>query len=363
VDRIPLWPLARKVEGPTRLPLAIWIVLPLLALLVIGVVLLLVNRPAAVLWAYPTLDTPLGPLIAVDGMAFTATRDGTVYALNVADGQPLWRSPLHASTITSPAVFYGMVFIASTTGEVAALQLTTGEAVWRASAGSPVTGITVAQSLLIAATDHGRLLALDPLTGQTLWETRFPQGLGQPLVAPPHLLVGDAAGRLHCLTLAQGQLIWSVSLVGAVQTGAAVTNQSVAVATSASRAYLLDRSQGKVLWTRRLPAPPVSAPFTVGDWVIFPAGSSLLAYDLATGARRWRQRLGGLITCPPLPSGGYLLVGNSRGRVYQVSTTDGRKSRLALRAASPVAALGEDDDRLLVGDWRGLLLCVLRPRQ
>jgi outer membrane protein assembly factor BamB len=121
--------------------------------------------------------------------------------------------------------------------------------------------------------DHEVVVCLDAASGETIWEYRYrpppyeglPQyGVGPrstPLVAGELLFAVGLTGRMHALRLADGAPQWSRDLWGAELDG-----------------NLLDHGYA-------------SSPVAHRDMVIVPVGgasASLVAFDQATGAVRWR---------------------------------------------------------------------------
>lgn len=68
--------------------------------------------------------------------------DGSVYALDVADGSLRWRFQTEAPVFSSPAVAGGTLFIGSDDGFLYALDADSGELRWRFEAGREINRIS-----------------------------------------------------------------------------------------------------------------------------------------------------------------------------------------------------------------------------
>ncbi|MCY3020778.1 MAG: PQQ-binding-like beta-propeller repeat protein [Planctomycetota bacterium] len=119
-----------------------------------------------------------GPILHTAGIAggkvFYGCLDGTVQALNAADGTPAWKfeSGLRTGFSTAVLLAEGNVFIANRGGRYYALSQKDGSVVWQRDLGVPV--------LMSSACDKGkvffgamdmRVYALDSKSGNVLWQS------------------------------------------------------------------------------------------------------------------------------------------------------------------------------------------------
>ena len=163
-----------------------------------------------------------------DGRIFVTTLDNMTFAFSASTGISLWS---HNGMIAnaallgaaSPAIENNKVILAYSSGELYALQTNNGRTFWgdnlsvmRGSSGvariSHVRGNPVIDENMVFATSHsGRLMALELKTGRRLWELPIASRV-MPWVAGNYLYIVSTGGQLICLTKRDGRVKWITKL-------------------------------------------------------------------------------------------------------------------------------------------------------
>ena len=163
-----------------------------------------------------------------DGRIFVTTLDNMTFAFSASTGISLWS---HNGMIAnaallgaaSPAIENNKVILAYSSGELYALQTNNGRIFWgdnlsvmRGSSGvariSHVRGNPVIDENMVFATSHsGRLIALDLKTGRRLWELPIASRV-MPWVAGNYLYIVSTGRQLICLTKRDGRVKWITKL-------------------------------------------------------------------------------------------------------------------------------------------------------
>lgn len=164
-----------------------------------------------------TLRGNPAPVIAGDRVII-GHDDGTVSALSLEDGNPIWeqrvaepkgRSELDRMVdVDGEIVVSGAeVYVASFNGQIQALDLGSGRSLWNREM-SVYAGLALAGDRLLVADRDGTVWALDRRTGSALWrqEALAHRWLTAPAVAAPYLVLGDLEGYVHWLSLEDGSL-------------------------------------------------------------------------------------------------------------------------------------------------------------
>ncbi len=127
-------------------------------------------------WLFPTEDAIEAPIVADGEVAFVASRDGVLYALDGASGEEQWAASVGVALRSAPALHDGRVFVVS---------------------------------------DYNRLYAFDQASGRRLWRTDEEQYIGPPVPLGDGLLVAGTEGRVFRVDL-QGRPLesWSVEESG-----------------------------------------------------------------------------------------------------------------------------------------------------
>ena len=155
------------------------------------------------LWATPTAGMPVtSPVLAPDeSVLYVGTDDGTLLALDAADGHVLWSAALGAAPSADPALAEGWVYVALEDGDLVALPAggcgaAACDVAWRTDVGSPGVQPAVAGGLVFVGTDAGQVVALRAAgcrrpTCRPLWHRDFGARItGAPAVSNGRLYVG-----------------------------------------------------------------------------------------------------------------------------------------------------------------------------
>ncbi|HYA77790.1 MAG TPA: PQQ-binding-like beta-propeller repeat protein, partial [Verrucomicrobiae bacterium] len=90
------------------------------------------------LWKYNTGNWVYSSPAVVGGVVYVGSEDGSVYALNAANGEYIWKFTTGGSVDSCPAVVNGVVYIGSWDGSVYALDATNGAQLWNFTTGSAI---------------------------------------------------------------------------------------------------------------------------------------------------------------------------------------------------------------------------------
>jgi len=171
-------------------------------------------------WAHelPTLTVRgNAPLTLGPGVVFVGNDDGTLAALAINDGRPLWeravavadgRSELErmADVDGAPVLEGGTLYATSYKQETIAIEGPTGRPLWTRENGG-VGGLDVTSSYVLVSDLGGNVWALDKYSGSPMWsnKTLLRRSLTAPTVHGDYAVVGDYNGYLHWLRLDNGE--------------------------------------------------------------------------------------------------------------------------------------------------------------
>jgi outer membrane protein assembly factor BamB len=292
----------------------------------------------------------------------TAGAPSFLTALDVTNGAELWRTQLDEVVEWPKGEFAGGGVVVLTRGaptaaEVVGLDAGTGAELWSVdAAGEPpppttaplvVNGTTIivaprpypelsrpvagTEEIVVVMADLGRLAGLDRSSGAEVWAgpSRVLDGLGDGGGHAAAAVLGDTVVlRARPATIAidarTGADLWQGDPVDDLWAaeGTVIGTKRTTVLIAA-----LDGAGGETRW--EAPGQPsyddVMALGAGGVYVYDLADGSLVAYDLATGATRWRQpapTTASFLGLPEVVTGDVLLVG-SDGLLAGISTQDG----------------------------------------
>ena len=278
-------------------------------------------------------------------IAVVGTMDGSAIALNLDNGDELWRTRLSSEVLALSTVAGGVVVARTNDGRLHALDAPSGTVRWTVLRTTPalsLRGVQVPQMLpgrVLASFDTGRLLMLGTNRGNVLWEATIavPSGrseLERLIDADGHIPVyrgvafaSTYQGRLAAVTLDSGDLIWARDF-SSYQGGDIHRDSEVLVMTAGdSHVWGLDPRNGGDLWQQRgLRLRHVTAPVVIGDQAVvgdFEGYLHWLSVDDGRILARTRAGSGAIVTRPVL-----------RDDVLYVVSGDGRVSAIRARVGN-----------------------------
>ncbi len=266
-------------------------------------------------WAFHPTDG-YGPGLflgqTVDGRVFTGSPSGSLYALDLATGRPLWRAVVNNDVLTSvyePATNGRVVaatyteFGTPNTAGVVGVDAVTGRERWRVrfpapDDGSPSTyaagGVVMTDTLVFASSAEGYVWAIDVDTGHVRWKIPPLAGPFSGIITKPErefrslgivqdrLIVGSVTGYLVAYDLHNQREAWRVEKgwLGSIGLDDFVSADGIVYVNYASGFLLaIDGATGEVLWqtddyTKGLVWPPavlsdrVIATGATGVWAL-----------------------------------------------------------------------------------------------
>ncbi len=315
-------------------------------------------------WVARAGQVPAGAMpTVVGGTVVLTSTDGSVIALDAANGRDQWRVNVGGAVSTGAGFDGKLAAVVTRSNELVALNAEAGgKELWRARLGAQVyTAPLVAGGRVFVVAADRSVSSFDATSGRKLWtQTRT----GEPLVlqqagslqAVGDTLVVGLSGRLVGLNPGNGTVRWEVPLASPRGTNEIERLVDIVGRTSrvdntvCARAFqtvvgCVDAVRGTLQWTK----PANAAEGVHGDEGIV-VGTELdgkvIAWKRADGERLWvTERLLNRSLTAPLVVGRTVVLGDNAGNVHLLSREDGSPlNRLASDtsgiAAAPVVAGG-----------------------
>jgi outer membrane protein assembly factor BamB len=157
------------------------------------------------------------------------------------------------------------------------------------------------------------------------------RGLGQLIEFPAVVdsgfaYIGNARGVVHAISMRDGKFAWVHYTPGfpRMASSPAVSGNEVVYHTMGGWVYVLNRSDGHLLWSWNAGSAIESSPIIVNHVDYFGnAAGEMYALDLHTHRLKWRKYLGAKITSSAAISGGRLFIGDYDGRLWALSPASG----------------------------------------
>lgn len=316
--------------------------------------------------------------VVLDGVIYLGDAEGTLHAISLATGKPVWQKTFEETGFISPAAISGdSIYIVDLDGIVLALNRTDGAEHWRYDSKNEVfAGPIVYEGKLLITTEAGICLALAIESGEVLWEFAIDAPLRcAATVVSGHAMLAGCDSKLHAIDLNTGKKVGEVELGSqtgctaamrdgnayfgteegsflAVETGlainandvtkpsiawtyrderrgqgirtaAAVNDQQVVYSSQGKAIYCLDREAGEPQWHATVRSRLEASPIIVGNQVVVSTSRGRIQLlSLVDGERNWEYDAGGSFLASPIAVEGKLLVANTNGTLYCFGTAD-----------------------------------------
>lgn len=319
------------------------------------------------------------PVTVHDGRVYWIDGAGVVHAFAADSGNRLWEFDTDGAA-ASPVGggIEGMAFVATRDATVIALDAATGSVRWQGQVSSeavaPPQG-TSAQVVIVHTVD-GRVHALAAETGRSLWNFESPvpslslRGTATPVIDGDRVFIGLASGKVAALSLWDGSLRWRAELATPrgrselermvdVDSTPQLVEDTLFAAAYQGRVVAMVPSTGHIRWSRDVSA---SREMAVDDQRVYLTDSDgvVSSYFQNNGTVVWRQdALKGRTVTGPVVYGNYLVVGDFEGYVHWIERSGGHIVHRERIDDLPIGfAPVTDGERLYVGTRSGVVYAM-----
>lgn len=294
------------------------------------------------------------------GKLFAIDTEARVTAYDAASGAVLWSAMLDVDKDGKPSRFGGgvstdgtLVFATNGVGDVAALKIENGEVVWKKRPAGPLRGApTLSTGNVYVMTQDNQIYALRATDGEPQWNEAGPVGasgifgVAAPAAAQGTVIAGYSTGELAAYRYENGRSLWSdtLSRTAMSTTVSTLTDIDADPVIDRGRVFALGQGgrmasyellTGQRIWEINIAG--IATPVSAGEWVfVLTSDAKLLCVQRASGKIRWLSQLPryrdeedkkGVITWRgPVLVNSRLIVANSRGEMWNVSTGEGSAS-------------------------------------
>jgi outer membrane protein assembly factor BamB len=282
----------------------------------------------------------LNPALGDDTIYMTDWQ-GTVSALKIADGEPLWQKSLDVSVVSGLQRGDGSLFLGTEDGVTIAISEHDGHELWRRQLSSEVMALSDANlGVVVARTADSNLYGLDAGTGELLWQAGRTtpvlnlRGASKPVVGSGRIVVGFDDGKLVALSPVRGNVLWTTTIANPtgiselerlvdIDGALRLVDGIIYVAAYQGRIAAVTLSEGRILWARRL-SSYMGLDVDARRVYVTDADGYIWALDRHSGATLWEQeKLKNRGVTAPVAIGDYIVVGDFEGYTHWLSKYDG----------------------------------------
>ncbi|WP_436774130.1 outer membrane protein assembly factor BamB family protein [Yinghuangia sp. YIM S09857] len=303
-------------------------------------------------WRFPTAGTVLSyPRVAGD-VVYAASNDGTLYAVNTADGTERWKFRTSAAIGSAPFVVGGVVYLGSDDGKLYAVDAVSGLERWSFPTGGIVHSPVFSGGIVYVGSADGNLYAVNS-DGKERW--RFPTGndTHSAVISGDVVYVGCSDTNLYAIEAFSPTKKWTAPTRGAVSGFPVVDSGVVYFGSTDGMLYAANEADGRQRWTFA-GVGPQAGPVVTGGTAYIGGGSNVYAVNTGSGKETGRYAAAGDVGRPAVAAG-VLYVGSKDQNLHAVdAATMQPKWKYAAPGAvqSPAVAadrvyVGVDDNTLI----------------
>lgn len=296
-----------------------------------------------------------------DGVVYTASMDGHLYAIDQETGKEKWNFKSRMPIASSPAVNNGTVYFVSSAGSLAAIDAANGKAKWVFATeferkfeaknlhGYPSPAQTipdawdiwtsspaVSNGKVYFGSGDGNIYAITADTGIEVWKVQTKDVVhASPAVYNNTVYIGSWDSYFYALNAETGDQKWTFhagedntihNQVG-FQSSAAVVDGIVYVGCRDGHVYALDANTGQKKWDYSTNKSWVNGTPAVRDGIVYVGtsdSSRFMAIDAKNGHLRWNFPAKAYMFSSAALAGDLAYVGDHNGKLYAVDTKTGK---------------------------------------
>jgi outer membrane protein assembly factor BamB len=316
---------------------------------------------ASVAGATPRARLASAPVVS-DGRLYVIDTDARVSAFDATSGAKLWSTMLDVEGDGRPSLFGGgvsaggeFVYATNGVGDVAALKSDTGALVWKKRPAGPLRGApTISNGNVYVMTQDNQIYALQASDGEAQWNEAGPVGVSgifgvaAPAASQGTVIAGYSTGELAAYRYENGRTLWndtlsrtsistSVSTLTDIDADPVIDRGRVFALGKGGRMAAYELATGQRIWEINIAG--IATPVVSGEWVfVLTDDAKLLCVQRASGKIRWISKLqryenekkkkNPVSWRGPVLAGGRLIVANSNGELWSVSTAEGSANQV-----------------------------------
>ncbi|MBI3561861.1 MAG: outer membrane protein assembly factor BamB [Gammaproteobacteria bacterium] len=230
----------------------------------LGMITAFEDKSGAIVWQRDT-KLPFGSTATiVDTTLLLGTSHGEVVAIDASNGTTRWISHVSSEVLAPPQASKEIVVVRCVDGSLYGLNLTNGERLWTTEQRTPALTLrgtsapVITHDIVLAGYDTGNMVAYSLQSGKLLWQTTVAASQGRtdlermididadPIVSDDVVYVVAYQGRLAALQLGSGQILWTRDLESYV--GMNIDAYRIYLTASDGVIWALDRNNGSTLW-------------------------------------------------------------------------------------------------------------------
>jgi outer membrane protein assembly factor BamB len=300
------------------------------------------GRALAPVWTIPLTGAVMSHLLLDDDVLYMSMMDGSVVALDTADGRERWRATTGGYCHSSPVLADDLIIVGSADAHVHAFAARTGAARWQFATGAPVyASAAVARGVAAIASGDGNVYGLNVADGTQRWQFRLPETESAFAQSPAatdgqRFFIGAWDRNVYALDADTGHEAWrylatsSSFYYSAAIAAPAVARGRLYIPSNDNVLHALDATTGAVVWKQSSSGDKFgySSPRVAGDriWIgCLGDRGEVRCLAAEDGRELWATATGATIyESSPALAGGHVAIGSVNGTLWLLDSNSGR---------------------------------------
>lgn len=285
-----------------------------------------------IVWKNP-LSGPWPPVLAPGGLISVSTDE--LAGFDRDTGATRWRVSLPSNSIAPAATAGPLVLVALENGSILAVNSADGATAWTSRLDDLVKPVSLAADAdadaVYVTTGDSHAAAVALASGKLKWRATLSGALSQPAVAKDRVFTGSTSNAFFALNAATGKVewTWEPQFIGGDIIGAAVDGEVAFFVGLDNLLHAVNRSNGNQRWKQPTPMRPTAPPVAFGGVVaVFGISPAVATFNARTGAPISTYSIPSAagVAATPVPKGPAIVDPDMRPfRVAMVAiTADGR---------------------------------------
>jgi outer membrane protein assembly factor BamB len=300
------------------------------------------NNALKPMWQRKLSGGVMSHLRLAEGLLYVSAMDGSLHAMNPANGKKAWSAEVGGYCHSSPTIVGDQVYVGSSNGNLYAFNSKSGKQLWKATTNGPVyASAAEARGIVCVGSGDGVIYGFDRATGVVRWHYEQPKhnaAFSQSPVATDgeRFFIGAWDNKVYALNAVTGDLVWSQlccerTFAYSPAIGNPIySNGKVFVPANGNVLFCFDAVNGDPQWqvSSKGDKYGYSSPIVEGDRLYTGTlgdKGEVRCISVADGSEIWVAATGSTIyDSGPALGDGWLAIGSVSGLVSVISKSDGK---------------------------------------
>ena len=255
-----------------------------------------------------------------DGILYTTTSEGKMYAFNINNGQKIWEKSIGLKP-TNPVIKDDMIFVGHSEGLSA--YNTRGAQKWEVSTVDVISNPIIIDDTVIFSDNVEKVYALSAEHGVEKWKLKFSDESYLSTAYNDKIYI-TSGEKCYASDLKDHKISWNYTTNGTITSAPILMNNMVYFGSWDNYVYALDAKNGKIKWRYETGWGIDTAPEVSDDQVFIGCtDNNLYALNAKNGELNWLFTCNAAIHSSPVAYGDYVFFGSDDGRFYALNKTTG----------------------------------------